>query len=132
MGTGGTACAPRLPPGGHGAHGGPVAGSAARLRDAGTGAGLAPAAGARLRRVRARGRLRLRRGRVPGGPVAVPEAAVTGRAAAEAAFAATVRARRLRPPQDRFLDRSLRGLARFFAAGLLREASAARAHALQA
>lgn len=48
------------------------------------------------------------------------------------AFAALVRARGLRPPADRFLARGLRRLARFSAAGLLRQAAAARRQPLQA
>ncbi len=50
---------------------------------------------------------------------------------AEARFLALVRARRLRPPQDRFLARGVRRLVGFFADGALREVSAARPHRLQ-
>jgi cobalt/nickel transport system permease protein len=50
----------------------------------------------------------------------------------EEGFAALVRSRGLHPPRDRFLDRGLRRLARFFAGGLLREETAARAHVLRA
>lgn len=51
---------------------------------------------------------------------------------AEEAFFAVVRARRLRPPEDRFLHRALHRLASFIAAGLLREETATRANLLQA